>query len=120
MNDIGTANRSAEQIIADLASIIGQLREDAAARKLWLFTLPAFNFTGDHEIVWRTVNNWIREHAQVDGVFDIAAVLGQAAPDEHLIQEAFMSPHQDPHPNGVAGTAVAEAFLAWYEKQIGS
>lgn len=118
VNDIGTANRSAEQLIADLSSIIKQLKEDKPERKIWLSTLPAFNFSGDQEVIWRTVNEWIRSRsaADVSGIFDIAAVLGQAKPNDQLLRPEFMSPYNDPHPNGLAGTEVADAFLAWYQK----
>lgn len=118
VNDIGTANRSAEQLIADLTAIIQQLLSNKPNLAIWLCTLPAFNFEGEHELVWRTVNDWIRGGSAVGaaGIFDIAKVLGQAAPNDQLLQSAYMSPHNDPHPNGLAGTAVAEAFLAWYLK----
>lgn len=120
VNDIGTANRSAEQLIADLTSIIEQLHGSKPGLAIWLCTLPAFNFSGEQENVWRTVNEWIRKRdangAAVAGVFDIAAVLGQAEPSGQLLRPEFMSPYDDPHPNGTAGAAVAEAFLAWYRK----
>lgn len=116
VNDIGTANRSAGQLIADLTSIIEQLAGSKPDLAIWLCTVPAFNFSGQHEVVWRTVNEWIRSRAVngVSGVFDISAVLGQAAPNDQLLQPEFMSSNDDPHPNGLAGTAVADAFLAWY------
>lgn len=116
VNDIGTANRSAEQLIADLTSVIGQLAS-GKPQAVWLCTLPAFNFEGEQEGVWRTVNDWIRSLPDIGitGVFDIAAVLGQEPPNDRLLQTAYMSPHNDPHPNGLAGSAVAGAFLTWYE-----
>ncbi|CAM4416262.1 lysophospholipase L1-like esterase [Paenibacillus endophyticus] len=119
VNDIGTANRSAEQLVADLRSVIKQLQSNKPGCKLWLCTLPAFNFEGGQEIVWRTVNDWIRHTAadSVSGIFDIAKVLGQPEPQDQLVQAAYMSPNNDPHPNGLAGTAVADAFLAWYKGQ---
>jgi lysophospholipase L1-like esterase len=118
VNDVGTANRSAEQLIADLSSIIEQLQESKPNLAIWLCTLPAFNFSGEQEKIWRTVNEWIRSDAaaNVSGVFDIASVLGQAEPNGELLRPEFMSPYNDPHPNGAAGTAVADAFLAWYSK----
>ncbi|MGO4371176.1 SGNH/GDSL hydrolase family protein [Paenibacillus sp. MCAF20] len=118
VNDIGTGNRSAEQLIGDLTSIIEQLNAANHETSLILFTLPAFNFEGAHEEVWRTVNEWIRQQApsRVDRVFDIAKALGQAAPHENKLKDEYMSPGNDPHPNGRAGADVAEAFLAWYHK----
>lgn len=119
VNDVGTANRSADQIIADLTEMIDQLKSSNPDRIIWLCTLPAFNFSGEQEKVWRTVNGWIRmsSPSSVSGVFDIAKVLGQTAPDDQLVKPEFMSSKDDPHPNGAAGTAVAEAFLAWYNQQ---
>jgi lysophospholipase L1-like esterase len=119
VNDVGTANRSANQIIADLTEMIDQLKSSNPDRIIWLCTLPAFNFSGEQEKVWRTVNGWIRmsSPSSVSGVFDIAKVLGQTAPDDQLVKPEFMSSKDDPHPNGAAGTAVAEAFLAWYNQQ---
>ncbi|MCA0756117.1 SGNH/GDSL hydrolase family protein [Paenibacillus sp. N4] len=116
VNDIGTGNRSAEQLKADLTSVIGQLSNGKA---VWLCTLPAFNFEGEQEAVWRTVNDWIRSLPDIGiaGVFDIAKVLGQEPPNDRLLQTAYMSPHNDPHPNGLAGSAVADAFLTWYKSK---
>lgn len=119
VNDIGTGNRSAEQLIGNLTSIIEQLKAANEDVSLILFTLPAFNFEGAHEEVWRTVNEWIRKQApeRVSRVFDIAKVLGQAAPHENKLKDEYMSPGNDPHPNGIAGADVAEVFLAWYNGQ---
>jgi hypothetical protein len=49
-------------------------------------------------------------------VFDIANVLSQTAPHENLLKTDYMSSEFDPHPNGVAGIDVAEAFLKWYKE----
>lgn len=116
VNDIGTGNRSSEQLINDLTAIIEQLKSHKPDTTILLCTLPAFNFSGEHERVWRTVNEWIRFQTPsgVSRVFDIAKVLGEAAPDEQRIKPEYMSSKDDPHPNGAAGTAVAEAFLEWY------
>lgn len=56
--------------------------------------------------------------AGVDRVFDIAAVLSVPAPADHRIRPEYMSDEFDPHPNGNAGKAVADAFLEWYGKQL--
>ncbi|MDQ0112028.1 SGNH/GDSL hydrolase family protein [Paenibacillus harenae] len=119
VNDIGTGNRSAGQLIGDLTSIIEQLEATNEDVSIILFTLPAFNFEGAHEEVWRTVNEWIRKQApeRVARVFDIAKILGQAPPYENKLKDEYMSPGNDPHPNGVAGADVAEAFLLWYNQQ---
>ncbi|MNR07083.1 hypothetical protein D3C85_1231880 [compost metagenome] len=78
--------------------------------------MPPFNFTEDREQIWRAVNKEIRNHppAVVDYVYDIASVLSQPEPQEHRIRPEYMSSPDDPHPNGLAGEAVARDFLKWY------
>ncbi|MNI59670.1 hypothetical protein D3C73_1148430 [compost metagenome] len=85
-----------------------------------LSTVPPFNFTEEREAYWRTVNQTILTNppAGVNRVFDIAAVLAVPAPDDHRIRPEYMSNTDDPHPNGTAGKAVAEAFLAWYATTV--
>ncbi|MNL65341.1 hypothetical protein D3C87_1896630 [compost metagenome] len=50
----------------------------------------------------------------MDYVYDIASVLSQPEPQEHRIKPEYMSGADDPHPNGLAGAAVARDFLKWY------
>ncbi|NIK80333.1 hypothetical protein FHS15_005517 [Paenibacillus castaneae] len=121
VNDIGTGNRSSKQLIADLTSIIEQLKNNKPAIVIWLCTLPPFNFSDEMETAWRTVNEWIRSGepsgvSGVSGIFDIAEVLGEAVPNDRQIRPKYMSSEMDPHPNGLAGTAVADAFLNWYSR----
>jgi lysophospholipase L1-like esterase len=116
VNDIGTAGRSASQILEDLQSIVAKLKDSRSDMTVILCTVPTFNFSGSQELAWRQVNQAIRGHAidGVDRVFDIAEVLSQAAPHDNLLMPEYMSEGGDPHPNGTAGAAVAAAFLSWY------
>lgn len=119
VNDIDIGERSAEELLQDLTSIVSSLKANNSEADIILFTVPPFNFSGNREQVWRKVNEVLRTAppAGVSRVFDIAAVLSQPAPNEHQVRPEFMSPGNDPHPNGVAGKAVAEAFLQWYERK---
>ncbi|GIO43020.1 hypothetical protein J41TS4_27780 [Paenibacillus apis] len=116
VNDIDIGCRTAEQLLSDLQDIIYRLKNHNPDVKIILCTVPPFNFVEEREQIWRTVNARIRglSLSGVDRVFDIAEVLSQPAPHEHLLQRQYMSSEFDPHPNGLAGTRIAEAFLRWY------
>ncbi|EHB68435.1 MULTISPECIES: SGNH/GDSL hydrolase family protein [Paenibacillus] len=121
VNDIDIGARSSGELLDDLSAIVRRLkqREDGTKARIILFTVAPFNFTGDREEVWRTVNEVIRTRPPegVDAVFDIAEILSCPAPEEHRIEPKYMSFSDDPHPNGLAGAVVAEAFLKWFEAQ---
>lgn len=116
VNDLDIGERSADELLGDLAHIIAEVRAANPAVKIMLSTVPPFNFEGARETAWRTVNETILANppAGVNRVFDIAAVLSVPAPADHRIRPEYMSNEFDPHPNGNAGKAVADAFLAWY------
>lgn len=116
VNDIGTAGRTAAQVLDDLQTIVAKLKQDNAAKTVILCTVPTFNFTDSQELTWRQVNDSIRQHAILgaDRVFDMAEVLSQLAPNDNLLKPAYMASGSDPHPNGEAGLAIADAFLSWY------
>lgn len=121
VNDIDIGARSSGELLDDLSAIVRRLkqREDGTKARIILFTVAPFNFTEDREEVWRTVNEVIRTRPPegVDAVFDIAEILSCPAPEEHRIEPKYMSSSDDPHPNGLAGAVVAEAFLKWFEAQ---
>ncbi|MNI17895.1 GDSL-like Lipase/Acylhydrolase [compost metagenome] len=116
VNDIDIGKRSTEQLLADLTRIVSLLIESDPAKHIILFTVPPFNFSDEQELIWRQVNEIIRTNPPigVSRVFDMAAVLSHPAPNEHKLRPEYMSNKDDPHPNGLAGTAVSEAFLKWY------
>ena len=82
------------------------------AMRIWLFTLPPFDFEGEQLEVWRRVNAWILAGG-VKGVevFDTVPVLGRPAPDQHRTREEYRFA-LDSHPNARAGEVLARAFLA--------
>lgn len=117
VNDIDIGARTAEELLADLTSIISVLRSHDPSVEIILFTVPPFNFKDEREQHWRKVNETLRGTALpgVDHVFDMAALLSKPEPEAHLERLEFMSSVDDPHPNGHAGQVVSDAFLAWYK-----
>ena len=103
VNDV-LRDRKAEDILQDLQTIIRKLHR--AGCRVILFSLPPFNLEGEQRNQWQKANQTIREslRTEADGFFDIAAVLGQEAPNEHLCI-------YDGHPNGEGCKTVAEAYL---------
>jgi lysophospholipase L1-like esterase len=120
VNDLDIGQRSAEELLNDLAHIVSKIKEAQPEASVILSTVPPFNFDGEREVNWRKVNESILTSppAGVNRVFDIAAVLSVPSPNEHRIKPEYMSDEFDPHPNGHAGKAVAEAFLEWYGKDV--
>lgn len=118
VNDLDIGKRSAAELLQDLSRIVALIKEANPDIHVILSTVPAFNFEGEREEAWRSVNQQIltAPPAGVSRVFDIAAVLSMPAPADHRIRAEYMSNSEDPHPNGTAGKAVADAFLAWYGK----
>ena len=103
VNDV-LRGRKAEEILQDLQTIVTKLK--AAGCKVILLTLPPFDLEGDILLQWRQVNAAIREslHKEADGLFDIAAVLGQPAPNDHLCIYGG-------HPDAAGCQAVADAYI---------
>ncbi|ASA25931.1 SGNH/GDSL hydrolase family protein [Paenibacillus donghaensis] len=118
VNDLDIGKRSAEELLQDLAFIISKIKEANPETAVLLSTVPPFNFEGEREAAWRSVNTQILASppAGVSRVFDMAAVLSMPSPVDHRIRPEYMSNSDDPHPNGTAGKAVAESFLDWYFK----
>ncbi|WP_238652615.1 SGNH/GDSL hydrolase family protein [Paenibacillus piscarius] len=116
VNDLDIGQRTADELLGDLAYIISRIKEAQPETTVTLSTVPPFNFADEWETHWRKVNDCIRTSppAGVDRVFDMAAVLSVPTPADHRIKPEYMSDEFDPHPNGTAGKAVADAFLAWY------
>ncbi len=114
VNDILNSQRSSDQILADLTTILGALKAHNPAVKTILFTVPTFNFALTPYTTWKTVNDTIRAAPLpgADRVFDIAGVESQAAPNDGKLKMGYTS--GDGHPNDVGSAAIADAFLAWY------
>ena len=106
VNDLGIGERTSAQIIESLRAVVAGLRERNRAVKVVLFTVPAFDYVDQKEIYWREVNESIRSagHLGADALFDMAAMVGQAAPNEN---RSFFGGH----PDGRGGAAVAGEYL---------
>lgn len=104
VNDV-LRGRCAEDILQDLRTIVKKLKK--AGCRVMLLTLPPFDLEGEQRIQWQMANQEIRSSLckEADGLFDIAAVLGQPAPNENLCIYGG-------HPNAEGCRKVAEAFLA--------
>ncbi len=111
VNDIGTCGRRAAEITRDLDRIVRLLKDANPGMRVWLFTLPPFDFGGAQLKTWRAVNDWIRAgEAPEAAVFDTVPVLGRDAPESHKVREEYRFA-LNPHPNARAGEALARAFL---------
>ena len=79
VNDIINSERSSDQILADLTTILGALKAHNPAVKTILFTIPTFNFALAPYTTWKTVNDTILATPPpgADRVFDVAAVESQ-------------------------------------------
>ena len=103
VNDV-LRNRKAEDILQDLHALVTRLKVEGC--RVVLLSLPPFDLEGEQRIQWQKVNTRIREdlYKEADGFFDIAAVLGQKAPNQHLCIYGG-------HPDAEGCKAVAEAYL---------
>lgn len=109
-------NRNYNEIIHDLITVINKIKEDKPSCKVILCTVPPFDFTEEREVTWRSVNKFILSNSldTIDRVFDVAAVLSEEEPKDNFEKAEYHSNFNDPHPNGIAGKVIADAFLAWY------
>ena len=103
VNDV-LRGRTAHQILQDLSTIVRKLK--TAGCRVILLTLPPFDLEGKQLLYWQTVNSVIRESLwqEADAIFDIAAVLGQPAPNQHRCIYGG-------HPNAEGCQTVADAYL---------
>ena len=111
VNDV-LRGRSGEHIWRDLQTIVGKLKK--AGCEVILLTLPPFDLEGDEKERWQMVNAEIRSilWKEADGIFDIAAVLGQPEPKENRCIYGG-------HPNAEGCCAVANAYLKQMKKPAG-
>ncbi|MBP3435738.1 MAG: SGNH/GDSL hydrolase family protein [Clostridia bacterium] len=102
VNDLGRG-RSAEQILADLRTILDKLHEVGC--RVLLQTVPPFDYSEQVRVKWETVNRGIlgdlSKHA--DAVFDVVPVLGQDAAHPHCAKYGG-------HPNADGSCAWADAL----------
>lgn len=106
VNDI-LQGRNEEQIINDLNTIVSELKGNGI--KVSVFTVPAFDWQGEHCQIWDTVNDYIRNELskQVDYWFDMAEATSKSSEEKYTAKYGG-------HPNDLGGTKIAEAFLEKY------
>lgn len=104
--------RGCAPVLADnLRAVVRMLHESPRHPRVVLLTIPPFDMTGADEARWREVVSLIREDGLgADAVFDIAAMLCQPAPHEHMA--AFGG-----HPDGRGGAAAAGEYLTHFWPQ---
>ncbi|MEG1834592.1 MAG: SGNH/GDSL hydrolase family protein [Oscillospiraceae bacterium] len=103
VNDI-LQGRNEKEICDDLLSIANNLKDCGC--EVGLFTVPAFDWSGENEKTWRAVNKYINEELStiVDYVFDTVKIWGKKPPNDNKSKYG-------PHPNGKGGLALAKAFV---------
>ena len=107
VNDI-LQGRSAEQLKADLTTVVDRLKE--AGVKICLFTVPSFNWAEDKKPVWDEVNGYIEKvlGERVDYFFDMATA--SSSPDDRYMARD----KNNAHPTDEVCAYIAERFLEKY------
>lgn len=112
VNDLLHGDGSA--CILRLRAAIAALKSTPNAPRIVLFTTPPFDYEGCNIERWHELNAAITapDHMGADYVFDMASVL--SVDNEH----AHMAKY-GPHPDGVGGAAVAEAYVKRFMPEVG-
>lgn len=99
-----------ESLVYHLLTIVKALKK--AGARIFLLTVPPFDWMEEKEQVWRYVNNCLQSTLSdtVDGILTSADVWGKAAPEDGI--GFYRSVSGDPHPGDAGGKAMAEAILA--------
>ena len=107
VNDV-LQGRTAEQIRTDLTFIVETLKKSGIS--VCIFTLPAFNWTGEHRNIWDDVNHYIKEVLvqKADYWFDMALASGN--PGDRY---ASLDPRNG-HPTDEGCAYIGKEFLKKY------
>ncbi len=109
INDIGSGNATAPELIAGYKQIIAQVHSVGA--RIFGATLTPFKgaapgyWTPAHQKVWNQVNSWIRTSGAFDGVFDFAQAV--ANPSNPLVMNPAFDSGDHLHPNDAGYQAMA-------------
>lgn len=119
VNDLGWYGRPAADVIESITKMVRSVRTANPSAAITLFTVPAFSFAEEAQDDWREVNQWILSIPEdVDYVFDIAAVLEDPKNPTHVkVEYRSDNGPGDEHPGSIGCSAVAEAYLKWYEER---
>lgn len=103
VNDI-QQGRSQTQLCEDLLKTVKSLKDSGCS--VGIFTIPPFDWEGEHEKIWRYVNQYIKAELSeiTDYCFDTVKVLGRTPPKENMARYGG-------HPDGEGGKALAESFI---------
>jgi lysophospholipase L1-like esterase len=113
VNDIGSMNQTADNIIAAYQEFIDKAR----AHKILAYGVPILPFKGTtvygydtpaHQAVRATVNNWIRTSGQFDAVIDLDAAVRDSADPNKLLAAYDSGDHL--HLNVAGYQAMADAI----------
>lgn len=102
---------------ANLASLVFEdvrktaLLLKAAGARVFLLSVPPFDWQGDVKEAWQNVNLRLQNEVAplLDGFFVTARVWGKAPPMDN--EAAYTDERSGSHPNGEGGRAMAEALL---------
>jgi lysophospholipase L1-like esterase len=102
---------------ANLASLVFEdvrktaLLLKAAGVRVFLLSVPPFDWQGDVKEAWQNVNLRLQNEVAplLDGFFVTARVWGKAPPIDN--EAAYTDERSGSHPNGEGGRAMAEALL---------
>ena len=103
VNDI-LQGYTAFEIKKNLRIIVTELKK--AGCKVGLFTVPPFDYAGEHLAIWREVNRYIETELAplADYLFDVRPDWGKDAPLEHMARYGG-------HPDAEGCEALAERFV---------
>ena len=110
VNDI-FGGYTAEEIKSNLNKTLQRLADSGC--KTGIFTVPPFDFEGEHRKIWEDVNAYIKTGlaGKVRYVFDTAKVLGENG--------AEYKAKYGGHPNAEGCEALAECFCAFIKEKFG-
>ena len=105
VNDLGRG-RTADEIVGDLAFIVGSLKE--AGCRVLLQSVPPFTYTPEHRALWAAVNHRLKAEVAraADAFFDVETVLGSD------------SERYGGHPNEAGCLAWGQALVPYLEKLL--
>ncbi len=124
INDIGGAwgAQGSTKVAQDLIAAYEQMIDSAHANGIKVYGATLLPFAGssydspDHQNVWRTVNDWIKNSGRFDAVIDLEKALFDPANPFRLLPSADTGDHLHPNENGHRMIAEAVDLNLFTEK----
>lgn len=106
VNDILHGEGKSDVCIDRIRNIISKIKAAPAAPRVVIFTVPPFDYEGEHITNWRAINAAIAapEHLGADAMFDMAHILSLGGEHEYMSKYGA-------HPDGTGGAAVAQEYV---------